>query len=240
MAGLTTKTLKDGTGATFTGRYYDDDTGLGPACFVLVGGNVAAAGAGAVNANTLRTTLGSDDPAVVVLGATGGAAVVTDANGTLQQYLRGLIKLAITAGSFLVTASIAAGTNLIGKVNLAAAATGGSTPGRNVDVDESEDAISASPGTLYWIYAINTTNAMLWLKLYDDTVANVTVGSTTPVLTLGIPGNNDTDGAGSSSPIAVGLAFANACTVACTTGFADADTGAPATNAMVVSWGYKT
>lgn len=38
-----------------------------------------------------------------VLGTTAGAAVITDANGTIQQYLRGIIKLAITAGGWLVT-----------------------------------------------------------------------------------------------------------------------------------------
>lgn len=53
-----------------------------------------------------RTTLASDDPAVAALGATTGAAVTTDANGTIQQYLRGLIKL------------IAAGTTLLGKVSI--------------------------------------------------------------------------------------------------------------------------
>ena len=63
-----------------------------------------AGGAGAVGATVQRTTLASDDPAVAVLGAIAGAAVVTDANGTIQQYLRGLVKLFITAGSALVTA----------------------------------------------------------------------------------------------------------------------------------------
>jgi len=38
-----------------------------------------------------RTTLASDDPAVATLGATTGTKVVTDANGTIQQYLRGLV-----------------------------------------------------------------------------------------------------------------------------------------------------
>lgn len=75
-------------------------------------------GAGAVAANTPRVTHASDDPVVAVLGATTGAAVITDANGTIQQYLRGLIKLAITAGSFLVTATVAAGTAIIGKVGI--------------------------------------------------------------------------------------------------------------------------
>jgi hypothetical protein len=49
------------------------------------------------------------DGADVAQGATTGAAVITDAAGTLQQYLRGLVKLAITAGSFLVRATVASG-----------------------------------------------------------------------------------------------------------------------------------
>lgn len=84
---------------------------------IIVGQAGITAAAGSVAANTPRITLASDDPAVAVLGATTGSAVITDANGTIQQYLRGLVKLAITAGSFLVTATIAAGTNLIGRVS---------------------------------------------------------------------------------------------------------------------------
>ena len=53
-----------------------------------------AGGAGAVGATVQRTTLASDDPAVATLGATTGAKVITDANGTLQQYSRGLVYLA--------------------------------------------------------------------------------------------------------------------------------------------------
>lgn len=66
---------------------------------------------------TGAATLAEQQSQTAVLGATTGAAVITDANGTIQQYLRGLVKLAITAGSFLVTATIAAGTNLIGRVS---------------------------------------------------------------------------------------------------------------------------
>ena len=51
----------------------------------------AGAGAGAVGTDTQRVTLASDDPAVATLGAVSGAKVITDANGTLQQYLRGLV-----------------------------------------------------------------------------------------------------------------------------------------------------
>jgi len=72
----------------------------------------AVAGAGAVDTGTQRVTLGSDDPAVAVLGTTSGAAVTTDANGTIQQYLRGLItatntQLPASLGSKSVATSLA-------------------------------------------------------------------------------------------------------------------------------------
>lgn len=78
----------------------------------IVGQAGVAAGAGAVAATVQRVTLASDDPAVATLGAISGAAVVTDANGTLQQYLRGIVKLLITAG----TVVLGAGSALIGNV----------------------------------------------------------------------------------------------------------------------------
>ncbi|RWD00160.1 MAG: hypothetical protein EOS58_30740 [Mesorhizobium sp.] len=60
----------------------------------------------------LATTLaGLVDGLESVLGTTSGAAVITDANGSLQQYLRGLIKQWI-AGTLV----IGDGTHLIGKV----------------------------------------------------------------------------------------------------------------------------
>ncbi|TIW19009.1 MAG: hypothetical protein E5V63_34115, partial [Mesorhizobium sp.] len=60
----------------------------------------------------LATTLaGLVDGLEGILGTTSGAAVITDANGTVQQYLRGLIKQWI-AGTLVV----GAGTNLIGKI----------------------------------------------------------------------------------------------------------------------------
>ncbi|HXJ01296.1 MAG TPA: hypothetical protein VNH44_08725 [Micropepsaceae bacterium] len=58
-----------------------------------------------------RVTLASDDPAVATLGATSGTPVITDANGTIQQYLRGLIKQWIAGTLVLGTSS-----NVIGHV----------------------------------------------------------------------------------------------------------------------------
>lgn len=47
-----------------------------------------------------------------ILGATNGAAVVTDADGTIQRYLRGIVKLLITSGTII----LGAGTAAIGKL----------------------------------------------------------------------------------------------------------------------------
>jgi hypothetical protein len=62
------------------------------------------------SASTPRVVVATDDINLAAInavsGTTAGAAVITDANGTIQQYLRGLIKLAITAGSFLVRTSV--------------------------------------------------------------------------------------------------------------------------------------
>lgn len=58
-----------------------------------------------------RVTLASDDPAVATLGATSGAAVITDVAGTIQQYLRGLVKQWI-AGTLVLGTS----ANVIGHV----------------------------------------------------------------------------------------------------------------------------
>ena len=76
---------------------------------------IAAVGTQVYGAGTAaaaqRVTHASDDPAVATLGAISGAAVITDANGTIQQYLRGLIKQWIAGTLVLGT-----GSNVIGHV----------------------------------------------------------------------------------------------------------------------------
>jgi hypothetical protein len=116
---------------------------------------------------------------------------------------------------------------------------GGCAIFKTLDLDETEEDVKTAAGQVYGIYAFNTTNAILWLKFYNATAANVTVGTTTPVMTLGVPGNNDTDGAGFVIPFPVGIAFDTAICVAATTGVADNDTGAPGANALIVQVFYK-
>jgi hypothetical protein len=76
--GVTAFDLGSGTGGTRTLRQF-----LDTAQWIGGAGNVTSA--------TQRTTLAADDPAVAVLGTTSGAKVITDATGTIQQYLRGII-----------------------------------------------------------------------------------------------------------------------------------------------------
>jgi hypothetical protein len=119
------------------------------------------------------------------------------------------------------------------------AAAGGVTPYYNLDVDETEDQIKATAGKLFWVHAINLANAKRYLKFYNATAANVTVGTTTPVLSLPIPTMGDTNGAGFTINFgAMGVQFDTAITVAATTGFADNDTGAPGGNEIIINLGY--
>lgn len=120
------------------------------------------------------------------------------------------------------------------------AAAGGATPYKNIDVDESEDAVKASAGKLYWLHAMNLTASVVYLKFYNATVASVTVGTTVPDLTFPIPTMGDTNGAGFAINFGdAGLQFSTAITVAATTGLADNNSGAPAANAVVVNLGYS-
>ena len=104
---------------------------------------------------------------------------------------------------------------------------------RTIDLDETEEAVKASPGQVHWYYFYNAASAVRYVKFYNDTVANVSVGSTTPVLTIPLP-------ATTAGHVAYpqGLAFSVAITVAATTALADADTGAPSANDVILNVGY--
>ena len=135
--------------------------------------------------------------------------------------------------------SIAAGATLIGDVGLSGARTsGGTTLYANIDVDQTEDQVKGTAGQVYWIHAMNLTASVIFLKVYNVAAASVTVGTTVPDLTFPIPTQGDTNGAGFMLSIPNGIAFSTAITIACTTGIATADTGAPAANACVVNMGY--
>lgn len=116
-------------------------------------------------------------------------------------------------------------------------AAGGCDIFRSLDLDESEEEVKASAGTVYGVWFSNTATATRFLKFYNATAANVTVGTTTPVLTLALPGNTSDDVSGVFS-IPQGIAFSTAITVAATTGVADSDTGAPGANEVICNIFY--
>lgn len=103
---------------------------------------------------------------------------------------------------------------------------------RSTDVDESEEQVKATAGVLHSVLATNAAASERWLKFYNDTAASVTVGTSAVQLTIGVPAKTTARyelDLVSDVPDA-GVAFSRAISVACTTGQADSDTGAPATN----------
>ena len=123
-------------------------------------------------------------------------------------------------------------------VALGVATEGGTTLYKNIDADESEDQVKATAGQIYWIHAINLSATVKYLKIYNATAASVTVGTTVPALTFPVPSNGGTGGAGFVLAIATGIEFDTAITIAATTGVADADSGAPGANEVIVNLGY--
>lgn len=148
----------------------------------------------------------------------------------------------------VVATALPAGTNAIGKlapnsgvdigdVGLSGARTsGGTTFYRNVDVDETEDAVKASAGQVYWVHAMNLSNAVLYLHFYNAGTGSVTVGTTTPDLTFALATQGDTNGAGFTLSVPNGIAFGTAITIAATTTIGGS-TG-PGANEVIVNLGY--
>lgn len=180
-----------------------------------------------------QTTPGTTDSVSVAtaqgagaaIGATSGAAVITDANGTIQQYLRGLVKLAITAGSFLVSAA-QSGTWTVQPGN-----TPNSTPWLTTNTPKTSggwdtvsmssgdgstaltntaQTIKGSAGQLGGWYIYNPNSAATYVIIYNN--AGPTVGTTNPQMVLCIPALG-----GANVEFVNGISFATAITAAATT-----------------------
>ena len=220
-----------------TGVLSVDDNG--GAITVDWAGTAPPIGAG-VEATALRVTIATDSTGVVSVDDNGGSLTV-DVGTALPAGTNAIGKLAANSGvdiGDVDVTSIAAGTNSIGNVGLIGRTTGGMTIFRSIDIDETEEEIKATAGQIFSISAFNRTAAPLYLKFYNLTAANTTVGTSTPVLTFVVPANADSDGAGFIWNNTIGFAFGTAISVACTTGVADADTGAPGANDCVINVGY--
>lgn len=118
---------------------------------------------------------------------------------------------------------------------------GGLSIFRSLDLDETEEEVKGTAGCLYKLRITNFSTSIRYVKLYNADAAGTTVGSTTPIDTIPVPGATS-----ATQPTVItenygglGLAFSSALCLAATTALADADTGAPGANEVVVSAYYK-
>jgi hypothetical protein len=184
------------------------------------------------------TELTSIKTAVETLDNTvAGTELQVDVVAALPAGTNAIGKLAANSGvdiGDVDVTSISAGTNTIGDVGIKPRTSGGYTIFRSIDLDETEEEVKATAGQVFGWYIFNAAATTHYVKFYNATTANVTVGTTTPVLTIPVP-------AGSAANVFTdtGIAFGTAITAAATTGVADNDTGAPAANAVVVNVFYS-
>lgn len=115
-------------------------------------------------------------------------------------------------------------------VSQAAGSTGGITPHFDADGDNTAQQVKGSAGSLYFLEVSNPNPTGAFIQLYDEAGA-ITVGTTTPKLSLFVPGNGAMD-----KTFTVPVAFANSIKYACTTTATGA--GDPTTG-LVVNAGYK-
>lgn len=132
------------------------------------------------------------------------------------------------------TLNVNASGRLYTEAALAPQTSGGLSIFRSLDLDESEEDVKTAAGQVYGWFMANTSAGTRYVKFYNATAANVTVGSTTPVITIPLAA-----GAAANVEFSQGIAFSTAISVAATTGAADADTGAPSANDVVVNIFYK-
>mgnify|MGYP007100084762 FL=1 len=114
------------------------------------------------------------------------------------------------------------------------ATSGGLSIYRSIDLDETEEEVKATAGQLFGWYLYNAAATARYLKFYNATAVNTTVGTTTPVLTIPVAA-----GAAANVEFSNGIAFGTAISAAVTTGLADNDTGAPGANEFIINILYK-
>lgn len=123
-------------------------------------------------------------------------------------------------------------------VDIAAAATGGSTPYSYIAAassNQDSQVIKNTAGTLYTLSLQCTQASIRYAKIYDK--ATAPTSSDTPKLRLLIPGNSA--GAGNNVPIpACGIAFANGIAFRLTQNIADNDATACSANDAVLNASY--
>ena len=115
---------------------------------------------------------------------------------------------------------------------------GGVLISRDIDLDNGIlTVVKASAGQVYGWTITNTSTVTVYVKFYNATSG--TLGTGTPVLTIGIPGNASDDTTLAQSLGGLGIEFTTGISVGAGTGVADADNTDPGANAVVANIYYK-
>jgi hypothetical protein len=177
-----------------------------------------------------------------------GDVDVLTINGVAPVYNAG--NVGATTPRVTLATDDAVGAAIVAAINTAADPTVNPAPSadsadgltifRSLDLDESEEEVKATAGNLYKLRLTNFATSVRYVKLYNATAANVTVGTTTPIDTIPVPAGSSTAPTVITESFGgLGMAFATALCLAATTGLADNDTGAPAANDVVATAYYK-
>jgi len=189
---------------------------------------------------SLGTRLDAANDTILTYGAaTTAAPTYTNATSNpLSLQLDGDLRVGIEDGVDVL--SIAAGANLVGRVQLDAHTANGADLLALISagVTEDETAVKATSGTLYAVTATNTNAAVRYLKCENDTAAGTAPGTDTPEFRMAIPGA--TTGAGFTASFGdVGWTFSTALTCWLVTGAADSDVAEVAANEIMVNFLFK-
>lgn len=129
-----------------------------------------------------------------------------------------------TTNGVQINAAIPTGTNSIGTVQIGntpnstpilttqTPSTVGGLSTYSGSIGATATAIKAGSGQLYGYYIYNSNSSTAYVQIFNIATVGITLGSSTPVLSLGIPA-----GAGANVEFANGIFFGTAISFACTT-----------------------
>ena len=205
----------------------DLDTGAGTDTRAVVGLVVAASG-GAVNLSgnsgtkdngTVRVVLATDQPQLTNALKVDGSAVTQPVSGTVTvtQATASNLKVDLSGTAANATAIKVDGSAVTQPVsgtvttNEAAATSGGATFSWN-SIKATATSVKGSAGQVYGWYIYNSNSSAVYVQFFNTASGSVTLGTTTPVYSLGIPATS-----GANAFIPCGIAHGTAITIAATT-----------------------
>jgi len=132
------------------------------------------------------------------------------------------------------TITVDGAVTISGPVNLVPATVGGLTSYRNIDVDEAGVLVVGAPAQIYGWFIYNAAAAARFVRIYNHVDAPTAGDAANCIATICLPA-----GSAANAFTDVGIACSAGIGLRATTAVADADTGAPGANDVVVNLWYK-